>query len=228
MQAKVSEIFLSHQGEGPFAGSRQLFLRFFECNLSCDFCDTTLESYKSFSAETLLGNVLDFGDNYNELVLTGGEPLLYAEFLKGFLPFFRKHRKHRVYLETNGTLPDALSEVIDYVDIVAMDLKLPSSTGCAEDLWPRHEKFVRIAGRKELIIKAIVTDTTVMDDIKHIPCVLREVENDFSIILQPVTPVADIAAPDEEMLSYFKKFLENETCKNVTILGQMHKYLGIR
>ena len=72
MQARISEIFLSYQGEGPFTGSKQLFVRFYGCNMECSYCDTPLESYKSFSKESLLGKILDFGDNYNELVLTGG------------------------------------------------------------------------------------------------------------------------------------------------------------
>ena len=95
-EAKVSEIFLSYQGEGPFAGSRQLFLRFYGCNLECEYCDTTLESYKSFTKDSLLGKVMDFEDDYNELAVTGGEPLLYADFLSGFLPLYRAHRKHPV------------------------------------------------------------------------------------------------------------------------------------
>jgi organic radical activating enzyme len=51
-----------------------------------------------------LGKVLDFDDDYNELVLTGGEPLLYHDFLKDFIPAYRKVKSRPVYLETNGVL----------------------------------------------------------------------------------------------------------------------------
>ena len=38
--AKIREIFTSIQGEGPFVGYKQLFVRFSKCNLNCKYCDT--------------------------------------------------------------------------------------------------------------------------------------------------------------------------------------------
>ncbi len=228
-QAKVSEIFLSYQGEGPFAGSKQLFIRFWGCNLDCQFCDTHLESYKSFTREALLGKILDFEDDYNELTLTGGEPLLYAGFLKEFLPLFRKHRKHEVYLETNGTLPEELESVLEYVDIISMDVKLPSSAGYLVDFWGIHKAFARLASRKELIVKAVVTDSTGMDDIKMMSEMVSGLSKDNVVVLQPVTPVREtVKEPDGEMISYFKQYLEKDTGRDVMVLGQVHKCLGIR
>ena len=228
-QAKISEIFLSYQGEGPYAGSKQLFVRFFGCNLECSYCDTKMESYKSFTREALLGKMLDFEDDYNELALTGGEPLGYAAFLTDFLPLFRKHRKHKVYLETNGTMPDELDRVIDLVDIIAMDFKLPTSTGGNDDVWSLHERFFARAVGKELIVKAVVTDHTHIDDIKRMSNILSSSAKDFSIVLQPVTSEAPhMLAPDEEMLSFFRQYVEKETGRTVAVIGQVHKHLGIK
>ncbi|MFH1798529.1 MAG: 7-carboxy-7-deazaguanine synthase QueE [Candidatus Omnitrophota bacterium] len=229
MNAKISELFLSYQGEGPFTGSRQLFVRFYGCNLNCVYCDTFLSSYKSFSKDNLLGKILDFGDDYNELSLTGGEPLLYADFLKEFLPLFKKHRSNAVYLETNGVLSEELKKIFDYVDIVAMDIKLPSSTGKTEDLWKEHTDFIKYASDRELIIKAVITDSTTIDDIKTMSGILKGIDKEYTVVLQPVTPVNDLVkAPDEEMLSYFKGYVVQTTGKNAAILGQTHKCLGIR
>jgi len=36
----VSEIFISQQGEGPYAGRKAIFLRLAGCNLRCYWCDT--------------------------------------------------------------------------------------------------------------------------------------------------------------------------------------------
>lgn len=228
-EAKISEIFLSYQGEGPFAGSRELFVRFYGCNLNCRYCDTRLESYKSFTKEALLGKILDFEDDYNEFTVTGGEPLLYADFLKEFLPLFRKHRDHRIYLETNGVLFDGLKKVLPHVDIIAMDFKLPSSSGMTTSLWAQHKKFFKLAVSKELIVKIIVTDNCTIDDVKEASCILSSTDKDFTVILQPVTPVGDdFTEPDGEMLSYFKGFLNKETGKKVSILGQMHKHIGVK
>ena len=37
---KIKEIFKSIQGEGPYIGYEQLFVRFCKCNLKCGYCDT--------------------------------------------------------------------------------------------------------------------------------------------------------------------------------------------
>ncbi|MBD3425781.1 MAG: radical SAM protein [Candidatus Omnitrophica bacterium] len=228
-QAKISEIFLSYQGEGPLAGSRQLFVRFYGCNLDCSFCDTQLESYKSFTRESLLSKILDFEDDYNELALTGGEPLLHVDFLKEFLPVYKKHRSHRIYLETNGTLSDELAGVIDHVDIVAMDIKLPSSSGSGEKIFAAHGKFAGGVKDKELIVKAVVTDTTTMDDIKRMGEIIKLSAAGCKTVLQPVTPVnEDILEPDGEMLLFFKEYLKKDTGLDVMILGQLHHRLGIK
>jgi 7-carboxy-7-deazaguanine synthase len=229
MQAKISEIFVSYQGEGTFMGSRQLFVRFYGCNMECVYCDTLQESYKTFTKEALLGKILDFDDDYNELVITGGEPLLSSSFLKDFLPLFRKHRGHKVYLETNGTLPDDLGIILPFVDIIAMDIKMPSSSGGPESVWGAHTDFLARCGNKETIVKAVVTGTTSIDDIKKMASLVKDVENEFPIVLQPVTPAGDfIPKADEEMVALFKEYLKKETCRDVVVLGQMHKCAGIR
>ena len=38
--ANLVEVFSSVQGEGPYIGYKQLFMRFSDCNLNCNYCDT--------------------------------------------------------------------------------------------------------------------------------------------------------------------------------------------
>ncbi len=228
-QAKISEIFLSYQGEGPFLGSKQLFIRFYGCNMNCGYCDTRLESYKSFTKESLLGKVLDFEEDYNELVLTGGEPMIYSDFLRGFLLIYKSCRKNPVYLETNGTFPKELEKLMDLVDIIAMDFKLPSSTGHMLGAWEETGKFAKLAQKKDLFIKTVITDTTTMEDIKKMGDIITGLEGKNTVVLQPVTPVSEfIKEPDEEMIQFFKKYLEGATGKDIMILGQVHRLLGIK
>ena len=40
MNARILEIFKSTQGEGKYVGAWQIFVRFFECNMHCVWCDT--------------------------------------------------------------------------------------------------------------------------------------------------------------------------------------------
>jgi len=229
-QAKISEIFLSYQGEGPFAGSRQVFVRFYGCNLDCQYCDTVQDSYRTFTEQGLLGKILDLTDDYNELALTGGEPLLHARFLASFLPMFKRYKGHPVYLETNGTLAHEYRQVKKWIDIVAMDVKLPTSTSIIEkDIWPEHERFLKEAGDKKLCIKAVITDSTKMEDIKALSGLLTNIRPDVTVTLQPVTPgESSVKQPDEEMLAYFRGFLKQKLGREVIVIGQMHKLLGIR
>lgn len=236
MTAKISELFVSYQGEGPFMGSRQIFVRFYGCNLSCQYCDTVQESYRSFTKEALLGKVLDLGEDYNELVFTGGEPLMHADFLKGFITLFRQTSKKKIYLETNGTLPSEMSKVKDMVDIVAMDIKLPSSTGSDQDVWSVHEDFIKKCERKHLILKAVVSDSTLMEDIKRMGALIKNstgtgsiLFNGLTVVLQRISEGTGISVPpDEEILFFFKEYLRKETGLNVLVMGQMHKFMGIK
>lgn len=148
--AQLSEVFSSLQGEGLYVGERQIFIRFAGCNLSCVYCDTpqALVITPTFKFEPTPGSHKHETKNnpvsveqLTELVssldkpagvihsvsLTGGEPLLQVDFLKAFLPELKKKVKLPIYLETNGVLPDHLNEVIDLIDITAMDMKLPSA-----------------------------------------------------------------------------------------------------
>ncbi|MCM8763078.1 MAG: 7-carboxy-7-deazaguanine synthase QueE, partial [Candidatus Omnitrophica bacterium] len=76
MQAKIAEIFKSIQGEGIYQGREQVFVRFYGCNLKCQFCDTPLTHYEELRPEELLNRINIFGVDYHSLSLTGGEPLL--------------------------------------------------------------------------------------------------------------------------------------------------------
>src|SRR5919108_6164740 len=98
----VSEIFCSFQGEGVFAGRKHVFLRMAGCNLRCRYCDTPESLVRTRSCrvhgvtgrqEGSIANPLDpmqAGELLSEIVaeepgihalaITGGEPLVQAEF----------------------------------------------------------------------------------------------------------------------------------------------------
>ena len=225
-EAKISEIFPSLQGEGLYVGVPQLFVRFYGCNLSCAFCDTKLGSYKVFTIGSLMDKISDEREPYHSISLTGGEPLVQADFIKDFLSKYKKFYNKPIYLETNGTLYQEISKVIDYIDIVAMDFKLPSSTKKAS-LWGEHGKFLKIAKNKKTFIKAVITSKTIKRDILQMLEIVKGIEKDIPIVLQPVTHSVDSEKPSIECLEDFRNILRQSKA-HAEIIPQVHKLIGVK
>jgi len=148
------EHFYSIQGEGRYVGTPSLFFRFGGCNMKCEGfgcveassqgvevlgCDTVYAVNKehfahSWSAvehaQTLL-NVLELYDLPGpvDIVLTGGEPLIYAndpifvEFLEALVA-----RGHHITFETNGSLAVDFEHFTVYKECTfALSIKLSNS-----------------------------------------------------------------------------------------------------
>ncbi|PIU40852.1 MAG: 7-carboxy-7-deazaguanine synthase QueE [Candidatus Omnitrophica bacterium CG07_land_8_20_14_0_80_42_15] len=225
-KAKISEVFYSIQGEGVYAGIKQVFVRFYGCNLgSCRFCDTRISSYKEYYAKDLLDEIVHFNDDYHSISITGGEPLVQKKFLKEFLLALKVIGK-KVYLETNGTMPGALREIIDYVDIIAMDFKLPSATRL-RDFWREHAEFLNIALAKEVFVKAVVTADTLEDDIKVMRDIIAEINPKVVLVLQPVTYINGAREPEAGKLARFQDACLDKL-EAVEIIPQIHRLAGIR
>ena len=107
---KINEIFYSLQGEGYFAGTPSLFIRFSGCNLHCPFCDTAHEAGRSLSLSDILDEAAACPATH--VVLTGGEPSLFVgqEIIDGLHALGKF-----IAIETNGT--HALPEGIDWVTL---------------------------------------------------------------------------------------------------------------
>ena len=230
-KAEITEIFSSVQGEGIFVGARQIFVRFKKCNMACEFCDTPNEGIvKEYSPEALTREIKALDKTkgpHHSVSLTGGEPLIYTEFLKSFLPLIKKEG-FKLYLETNGTLPNELESVIDFIDIVAMDFKLPSSTGLGA-YWKEHLEFLKIAVRKKVFVKSVVTTDTKKEDVEEAARLIRGVNKKIPFILQPATPVKnfDKRPAGNRLLEFLDIALKNEV-ENSRVIPQTHKISGVK
>ena len=113
---RVNEVFYSIQGEGAFAGTPAVFVRFSGCNLACPWCDTDHSHAVNMMPDELENAVRELlkGHEGAIVVLTGGEPALQ---LRDDEPLFQGF-KTRVCVETNGTLP-----VPDWVNWVTVSPK---------------------------------------------------------------------------------------------------------
>jgi organic radical activating enzyme len=223
-EAYVSEIFASVQGEGPFTGERQVFLRLAGCPLRCNYCDTpnslVAAGHERVSDEEALRRIVRLaGKKIRAVSVTGGEPLAQARFLKDLLPRLKK-KGFRVHLETAGMLPTALAQVVDYCDVVSTDIKLPSATGKA--LWREHKRFLQIAGAKAYA-KMVLEKRSTAAEVDRAVDLLRSEKPSPLLVIQPATPMPGRAeAPSAEQIAEaFDR--ARRRLPHVLVMPQQHK-----
>lgn len=157
--------------------------------------------------------------------ITGGEPLLHSNYIWDFLSKY----DYKAMLETNATLPDHLYDLVDVIDIVSMDIKLPEHFNSKEEWLTVYEnelKSIKIMEDNNLkyYIKIVVSPTTSAQIIEDILKDLNGlVGGDVEVIVQPVSPMSlwntkdNLFTISELIGKYF----------NVSIIPQIHKYLEI-
>ena len=239
----IIEIFSSIQGEGKYVGCRQVFLRLEGCNLACRYCDTEnqsgshpvcqVENSAGSRAFTEWKNPMSSEDvcrilgkmlreiPHQAVSFTGGEPLLHSAFLHSVA----KNLKTKVFLETNGTLWEALEKVIEDIDIISMDIKFPSAVG--KDLWESHGRFLEIACKKDLYVKLVISAETEEEEFRQAIRLVKEIAPETLLIIQPVTPWGGCqAASPKKILDFHAYALEQ--LREVRVIPQTHKMIGQR
>ncbi len=245
--AQLVEIFSSFQGEGVYVGQRQVFIRFAGCNLSCQYCDTpsALEIPKHFRIERTPGkrdmesrenpasleDVLSLIDPFirnkdlnHSVCLTGGEPLLQVDFLKALIPEL-KGRGLKTYLETNGVLHKHLEEVIDLIDIISFDVKLPSATGLSSYLAD-HKKTLEVAFLKEVFVKIVFTKDANVKELDDACEMIAGISPDIPLVLQPATPHGPIKHWPKPEEAFALHATAKRRLKNVLVIPQTHRIMG--
>jgi 7-carboxy-7-deazaguanine synthase len=139
-RAPVLEVFASIQGEGRYIGEPQTFVRLRGCPLRCNYCDTPHSWTLSPAGRARIGGdgartEPEFATPFQvacwvaeaeagprrAVSLTGGEPLLWPQFLVELSTFLGERP---LRLETAGAHLGALERVRDAVHHISLDLKL--------------------------------------------------------------------------------------------------------
>jgi len=241
--SNLGEIFSSYQGEGIYAGVKQIFIRFAICNLNCRYCDTSKyrttgcyyrvedppfsKHFNTFKNPAGVKDIISVVEanmqhqKYHSISITGGEPLCQSNFLEVLLQILRRSSLP-IYLNTNGTMPKNLSQIINYVDIIALDIKLPS-TAKVNIRWANTRRFIRIARAKNVFIKLVITNDVDIGEIKKVVKSIRNTDKNIPVVLQPVTSMTKhILTPDNTLLMKISRLFEVRGIKT-HIIPQLHK-----
>ena len=203
----MTEQFFSIQGEGKYAGVPSYFLRTGGCNLNCPGfgaeytvdgevrlgCDTyfavdghfSSSWQKVTSADTLITDLKKEFDNIGylpDMVITGGEPLMYAKDEVFYVVVERMVELGvKITFETNGTIVIDFEKYPAYKACTfALSLKLANS---GEPVKKRIVvpalKSVQ-AHAKEAFLKftidAVLVESTALDEINEIRQILPELD----------------------------------------------------
>lgn len=241
MPAYINEIFNSIQGEGPYAGTRQVFVRFEKCQLHCAYCDTpeTRDISGSCRIETESGNreffrrrtpmcredVVGFvrklwTPSTKHISLTGGEPLLHADFIKTL------DTGYPLYLETNSGFPEKAKELKDIIAIAACDIKLPEHdcTRHYPELLKNELETVSILNETaETFVKVIILPETTKQSLSFAIDGIISIDRNIPLILQPVT--SDKKVPSSLLFELMD--FAGEKLKDVRAIPQTHKMMNL-
>tara|TARA_B100001093_G_scaffold74145_1_gene64863 strand:+ start:216 stop:890 length:675 start_codon:yes stop_codon:yes gene_type:complete len=127
---RITEIFLSLQGESNTVGYPTVFVRLTGCPLRCQYCDSAY-AFKGGKKQTL-ADILEqvVGYKVNRVTVTGGEPLAQPSVY----PLMAALLDHgfEVSLETSGAVS---VERVDSRVVKVLDVKTPDSAEVHRNLW---------------------------------------------------------------------------------------------
>ena len=252
MTGYLSEVFASFEGEGDRVGMPAVFVRMAGCNLACSFCDTAYARERTDSAtlflgrrESRLGNPVSPGrlseiigsefPGYSDVRMTGGEPLLQADFVEEAADILRRMGRG-LHLETNGTLAAEMARVRHLFQTVTMDIKLPSTQDGAA-LYGEHSEFLEslrsgtAVGAVEtpaprVCVKIVVTPECRDDEVIEAFDLVGRIDPNVTVFIQPEFDKGAPLVSGERIMSLLMTGLG--TLTDVRVSFQMHKILKMR
>ncbi len=177
------------------------------CNFKCGFChNATLmgKTREGLSWARLEQACRQFHEQWaNAVVISGGEPTLWGEDLTQLIKFFRRFG-FAVKLDTNGSRPAVLEQVLPLLDYVAMDIK------CSPDHYREYVGFPdRDAIRQS--VRQIITSgvphefrTTVVEPFHtddHALAMAGLIQGAKRYVLQPFLPREDLPGSEFRKLA---------------------------
>ncbi len=151
MDLRITEIFLSIQGESSHAGRPCAFVRLTGCPMRCRWCDSTytFTGGERRTFDEIFAQLKNFACNLVEV--TGGDPLAQ----KNVFPFITRllDDRYEVLIETGGFFS---TEKVDARAKIILDVKCPASGESERNHWANLE---RLNAEKDEV-KFVIADLT--------------------------------------------------------------------
>jgi 7-carboxy-7-deazaguanine synthase len=190
MDLRITEIFLSIQGESSHAGRPCAFVRLTGCPMRCVWCDSEYTFYggEKIGFENIFAKLDEFGCKLVEV--TGGEPLAQ----KNVFPFISElcDRGYEVLIETGGYVS---TENVDPRASIILDVKCPASGEAERNHW---ENLSRLRADKDEV-KFVIAD---MNDWEYAKGVIEEydlVNRAREVLISPVHGMNQLVALAESV-----------------------------
>lgn len=207
MDLRVTEIFLSIQGESSHAGRPCSFVRLTGCPMRCVWCDSeyTFTGGEHSRFDDIFVKLKEFGCNLVEV--TGGEPLAQ----KNVFPFITElcDRGYEVLIETGGYVS---TEEVDPRARIILDVKCPASSEAERNHWQNLEHLRADKDEVKFVIADISDWEFAKDVIKKYDLVSRAKE----ILISPVHGIENLDKIAETVSTSGLKLRLNL---------QLHKYI---
>ncbi len=206
---RVSEIFYSLQGEGKRVGVPSIFIRVGGCNLSCkgfgekilyknqEFtgCDSIYAASQKFldewlifrESQELIQRIKNFGVEYFDIVLTGGEPSLYFKnkVLLETLAYFLE-RNHYISVESNGSVLFSFNEILKSLHFT-LGIKLSNSLEAKEKRINLKAIQNILDHSRDVCFKFVLNERMCVNEegIQEINEILSYISGSYSVYLMP-------------------------------------------
>lgn len=207
MELRITEIFLSIQGESSHAGRPCAFVRLTGCPMRCVWCDSeyTFTGGEKISFEEIFAKLETY--NCNLVEVTGGDPLAQ----KNVYPFITQllDRGYEVLIETGGFFS---TENVDARAKIILDVKCPASGEAERNHWANLERLN--PARDE--IKFVIAD---LNDWEFAKKIIKKYDLETKakeILISPVFGIENLAEIAEKVAQSNLKIRLNL---------QLHKYI---
>jgi 7-carboxy-7-deazaguanine synthase len=204
---RITEIFLSIQGESTHAGRPCSFVRLTGCPMRCVWCDSeyTFTGGERISFEKIFAQLENFGCKLVEI--TGGDPLAQ----KNVYPFITKllDAGYEVLIETGGFFS---TEKVDERAQIILDVKCPASGEAERNYWANLERLR--ADKDE--VKFVVAD---LYDWEYAKEIIKKYDLETrakAVLISPVFEVPNLAEIAEAV---------SKSGLKARLNLQLHKYI---